>query len=901
MRQPSSRRTWYITTLAWATATSSLACREPSSTDNSPVDARESLAQVGGEGAECANCVLGPVRASVSSEEPTVGFDFEGSRTGSYELVVSHIFTTSARGSLILNGRRIIDLEALAEVDSRALELNVELAATNRLELQSTAGSASVELSVHSGVRRVDGRGGTVRTPDGSIAVSIPAGAFARPTQVKITAFTESSLESQIGRNVPTTWRYLSGVKLETGGIGLMKPVVVRAALAGTDSSVKQLLVGIVDESLPRSASFLLHEPAPSESSVLAEEAPMKTEAQTFVAFQTQRPGSFGVVAPVVPQVLVAGRLLVPTGQPLVGALVTSAGSPLLSALTDARGRYVVPGGAGDYAVLGAIAPSAVACLVQHGNPCPGALLIGLNLPQPRPIFPGLPFPVIDHVVDALEDLANIEDAADPRQGCVPSAPGNPRFAMIERPPSASGYDFSVGETVHFSLLYGFLGVFGDTFGNRNSLQAKAANLALTLVSFAVTGSIDVWEQLYLHLGDSGVARFANPTPILPIGANSDDGTVEGVGYGSTTLSGFIQYTEILGLAVGLPVPCPVTAYAAPVSLTAFEITTANPLPAGVVGLSYSSGSFSTNTGVSPIAYSVTGIPPGLQLASNGQSIQGTPSSPGAYRVSIRAVDASLPIAVRDTKIFDLVISPGSGPPPVAPAAYFVVTSTYEDYLQAGNGGFYVNYCGGTKYGLYGQISCVNAAPPGQGGPPYIVATDPTLDSVFVPRPGMVISSSVGSNFASVDATIDRSAFNAHFQSPYGDYFGRNMSATIKIFVRGGPGTQFQYVESVFSNVSASKSSGVSCYNSGPGTWGARFGTYSVYARATGDANQASGLVPQTVTGATTFPLTSFAGEQYSYAGSATVSGAVDHGAPICEDQVTAQAKAIGTLTVVVK
>ncbi|MDQ6704655.1 MAG: putative Ig domain-containing protein, partial [Acidobacteriota bacterium] len=68
-------------------------------------------------------------------------------------------------------------------------------------------------------------------------------------------------------------------------------------------------------------------------------------------------------------------------------------------------------------------------------------------------------------------------------------------------------------------------------------------------------------------------------------------------------------------------------------------ITSASPLPSGVVGTSYSF-SFAGTGGFTPYAWSATGIPAGLNLNGSG-ALAGVPSSAGSFTLAVQIADAA--------------------------------------------------------------------------------------------------------------------------------------------------------------------------------------------------------------------------------------------------------------------
>lgn len=104
-----------------------------------------------------------------------------------------------------------------------------------------------------------------------------------------------------------------------------------------------------------------------------------------------------------------------------------------------------------------------------------------------------------------------------------------------------------------------------------------------------------------------------------------------------------------------------------------FSIQVVNPLtistttlPAGQVGLAYTTTTIGTTGGVAPVT-SVVGagtFPPGLTLASNG-TISGTPTSAGTFSFTVSATDSSVAIPQSALQNFTVTIAPAA----IGPAA----------------------------------------------------------------------------------------------------------------------------------------------------------------------------------------------------------------------------------------
>jgi len=86
-------------------------------------------------------------------------------------------------------------------------------------------------------------------------------------------------------------------------------------------------------------------------------------------------------------------------------------------------------------------------------------------------------------------------------------------------------------------------------------------------------------------------------------------------------------------------------------------ITTATPLPSGVIGSSYST-TFAAAGGRPPYFWSATGLPTGLVLANNTGLLTGIPTQDGVFTAAVTVTDSSLAAVFSTTQNFSLTIKP---------------------------------------------------------------------------------------------------------------------------------------------------------------------------------------------------------------------------------------------------
>jgi hypothetical protein len=172
-------------------------------------------------------------------------------------------------------------------------------------------------------------------------------------------------------------------------------------------------------------------------------------------------------------------------------------------------------------------------------------------------------------------------------------------------------------------------------------------------------------------------------------GAISGNPTQSGAFSVSVTLTdGSLQTARAtLGITIGLPPPPPV------------QITTSS-LPNGTVGVYYAALIGANGGSGGPYTFSASGgLPPGLQVANNGQ-LQGTPTAPGNFSFSVTATDSAG--------------NSGSGSVSIAiAAAPLVITTGALNSVQAGSP-FSVTFAAAGGVPPY-TYALGGSAPPGSG------------------------------------------------------------------------------------------------------------------------------------------------------------------------------------------
>ena len=190
-----------------------------------------------------------------------------------------------------------------------------------------------------------------------------------------------------------------------------------------------------------------------------------------------------------------------------------------------------------------------------------------------------------------------------------------------------------------------------------------------------------------------------------------------------------IQVTDAAGLSA--------TSSGLTITVTNLAITTASPLPAGVVGTAYSV-QFAASGGTSPYTWSVasgSSLPAGLTLSSTGL-LSGTPTtavSGASFGITVTDSEAP-PVAV--TATFSLTISTSSGVPQLSGNYAFQFSGFNSGSAVVAAGSFFADGQGNIKNGVEDLNSIANGPVNQTFTGTYTIGADGRGQLVFASLPG---------------------------------------------------------------------------------------------------------------------------------------------------------------------
>jgi uncharacterized protein (TIGR03437 family) len=210
-------------------------------------------------------------------------------------------------------------------------------------------------------------------------------------------------------------------------------------------------------------------------------------------------------------------------------------------------------------------------------------------------------------------------------------------------------------------------------------IESKAA--ANPLLTLAVTLTVQAARPQVLATWPAGVGQQSPQSIVTLAGSNFFSTSVAAVsgftsGIAVSATDGSNTSTETFYIPV----------YAA--TATHLRVSMGSPLPAGIVGTSYTALTLAADGGTGPYFWNAIGALPGGMTIS-GNQLTGTPTAAGSYYFSLEAVDSSLPFAARAQMPVKLTILPSAVPPlspriigPSAPLPAGVVGTAYPSTIS---------------------------------------------------------------------------------------------------------------------------------------------------------------------------------------------------------------------------
>jgi hypothetical protein len=329
------------------------------------------------------------------------------------------------------------------------------------------------------GVSKVIGpEGGTIEVTDPTsplygTRVEIPEGALEQETTIKISLFSKSEVEQQIG-DLPETIRFFDGIKIEGGDAALKKAisVFVENSLGATIND--QLFVGQVVD---------LDSKSPSETVYKG-----VAHVGSPITFNVPNFGSFGVLSPTTPLGLISGTFVDQSNNPVSDGIVAASFSKPFLAQTNNVGYFEIPSGpAGSYAAVTGIPP-----IPELTTPTGGIGLVGVQLPETLPIPPTSLTDVVVKIVMGQIDLPE-PPVPDP---CPCDPPPTPPWFTSKEDPEPP-FELCPDQTIH-TFLFGSGAVYGYFSSNWSNI--------LDLFMYLWSGSLCITTNGRYSTGASAIA-----------------------------------------------------------------------------------------------------------------------------------------------------------------------------------------------------------------------------------------------------------------------------------------------------------------------------------------------------------------------------------------------------------
>nr|WP_311719288.1 putative Ig domain-containing protein [Edaphobacter lichenicola] len=212
------------------------------------------------------------------------------------------------------------------------------------------------------------------------------------------------------------------------------------------------------------------------------------------------------------------------------------------------------------------------------------------------------------------------------------------------------------------------------------AVTAAIAPLSITSTAFAGATSTQPYSTTLSATG--GTAPYTWSVTGLPAGLSlSSNGVIAGTptATGNFSISVTVTDSQSPAKTASATIPLSVTAPIAPLSITSTAF-------AGATSNQPYSTTLSATGGTAPYTWSVTGLPAGLTLGSNGV-IAGTPTATGTFSITVTVTDSQSPAKTASATI-PLAVTAAIAPLSITSTAFAGATSTqpYSTTLSATGG-----------------------------------------------------------------------------------------------------------------------------------------------------------------------------------------------------------------------
>ena len=236
----------------------------------------------------------------------------------------------------------------------------------------------------------------------------------------------------------------------------------------------------------------------------------------------------------------------------------------------------------------------------------------------------GVVYPALGLVASDASDTARTAVYTWSATGLPTGLTIDPATGVLTGTPRASG-SFNIIATV-----------FDGTAASASRPYTLVVNLALGIATpnAPATGQVGVAFPTTTLSPTGGTAPFSWSSVGLPAGMvlNSATGVVTGTPTAAGAATVAFTVTDALGATATRSFPFSVT--------PALTLATRT-LAAGQVGVAYAPAAFAASGGTNPLAWSATGLPPGMVIDATTGTISGSPTAPGTFNVVVKVNDSN--------------------------------------------------------------------------------------------------------------------------------------------------------------------------------------------------------------------------------------------------------------------